>query len=351
MAELSNAIFFRHAERKFHILRVHADHGQIEESFVSEGDVSAHRVPIRIGRGETRISHRDLESAADGLFINKCEVVEQRRFRDLNDQSRLALPQRIVQRLVSKCKRSVVLPGSFLLIQNEQDQRGQNKNSAAARIFDGDRTHTQWRELRSDQRKKLLQKLFPLMKMSRVSRRGTIKNQDNFEIPTNPKKPEQNRIGASLGDRQNSLCRYLMLGTTPANLNLIGRLMSSIQTSRFHLLKRIAFFLLLLLFACPILRAQDAVRPSLAGEASAESRRQSIDKIPYNLLAGPIRFRFSATFGVEYNDNINLAEVNKQDDFIIRPSGERQRPLADHAAQHFETRSRHRLLFLRRSSE
>ena len=67
------------------------------------------------------------------------------------------------------------------------------------------------------------------------------------------------------------------------------------------------------------MRAQDAVRPSLAGEASAEARRQSIEKIPYNLLAGPIRFRFSATFGVEYNDNINLAEVNKQDDFIIRP--------------------------------
>ncbi len=95
--------------------------------------------------------------------------------------------------------------------------------------------------------------------------------------------------------------------------------MSSTPTSRFHLARRIAFFLLSLLFACPLLRAQDAVRPSLAGEASAEARRQSIEKIPYNLLAGPIRFRFSATFGVEYNDNINLAEVNKQDDFIIRP--------------------------------
>ena len=109
-----------------------------------------------------------------------------------------------------------------------------------------------------------------------------------------------------------------MSGTTPANLNLIDRLMSSTPTSRFHLGMRIAFFLLPL-FACPVLRAQDAVRPSLAGEASAEARRQAIDKIPYNLLAGPIRFRFSATFGVEYNDNINLAEVNKEDDFIIRP--------------------------------
>ena len=38
-----------------------------------------------------------------------------------------------------------------------------------------------------------------------------------------------------------------------------------------------------------------------------------------NLLAGPIRFRFSITTGVEYNDNINLAERNKQEDVIIRP--------------------------------
>jgi hypothetical protein len=57
-----------------------------------------------------------------------------------------------------------------------------------------------------------------------------------------------------------------------------------------------------------MLRAQDAIRPSLAGEAAAEARRQSIDKIPYNLQVGPIKFRFSATMGIEYNDNINLAE-------------------------------------------
>ncbi|HEY8834833.1 MAG TPA: hypothetical protein VIM09_04560, partial [Chthoniobacterales bacterium] len=83
------------------------------------------------------------------------------------------------------------------------------------------------------------------------------------------------------------------------------------------------------------MRAQDAIRPSLAGEAAAEARRQSIDKIPYNLEVGPIKFRFSATMGVEYNDNINLAEdgtfvfaslagpitvtTKPQDDIILRP--------------------------------
>ena len=78
-------------------------------------------------------------------------------------------------------------------------------------------------------------------------------------------------------------------------------------------------FILPLLLAASLVRAQDAIRPSLAGEASAEARRQSIDHIPYNLLVGPVRFRFSATAGLEYNDNINVAEVDTQDDFIFRP--------------------------------
>lgn len=65
--------------------------------------------------------------------------------------------------------------------------------------------------------------------------------------------------------------------------------------------------------------AQDAVRPSLAGEAASEARRQDIDRLPYNLMAGPVRFRVSATMGVEYNDNINYAEVNKQEDVILHP--------------------------------
>lgn len=94
-------------------------------------------------------------------------------------------------------------------------------------------------------------------------------------------------------------------------------------------------FLVLLLSAAPIARAQDAVRPSLAGEAAAEARRQSIDKIPYNLQLGPMKLRFSATLGFEYNDNVNLSEdasaflpspfgpilvtTEKQSDFIIRP--------------------------------
>ncbi|MGZ8900121.1 MAG: hypothetical protein ACXW3Z_08500 [Limisphaerales bacterium] len=84
--------------------------------------------------------------------------------------------------------------------------------------------------------------------------------------------------------------------------------------------RRIGLTLILpLVCAASLLQAQDAIRPSLAGEAAAEARRQSLDRIPYNLLMGPVRFRFSATAGFEYSDNINVAEVNTQEDFIFRP--------------------------------
>ncbi len=98
--------------------------------------------------------------------------------------------------------------------------------------------------------------------------------------------------------------------------------MSSNPKARCHTfsIRRIGLALVLpLLLATSVGRAQDAVRPSLAGESAAEARRQSVDRIPYNLLVGPVRLRLSATAGVEYNDNINVADVNTQEDFIFRP--------------------------------
>ena len=95
---------------------------------------------------------------------------------------------------------------------------------------------------------------------------------------------------------------------------------NSTTRSRSTLLSRIGLASIApLLFAASLVSAQDAIRPSLAGEAAAEARRQTIDRIPYNLLLGPVRFRFSATAGLEYNDNINVAEVESQEDFIFRP--------------------------------
>src|SRR5438552_15359625 len=108
-----------------------------------------------------------------------------------------------------------------------------------------------------------------------------------------------------------------------------------LRSSDGYRLGKIRLAIALILLTASIGSAQDAIRPSLAGEASAEARRQSIDKIPYNLQVGPIKFRFSATMGVEYNDNVNLAEdgsivvltptgpvvltTSQQSDFILRP--------------------------------
>lgn len=90
-----------------------------------------------------------------------------------------------------------------------------------------------------------------------------------------------------------------------------------------------------LIAAASTVYSQDAVRPSLAGEAASEARAEDVTRIPYNLELGPVRLRLSATVGVEYNDNINYAEngsgfvstptgpvfvtSHKEDDFIITP--------------------------------
>jgi hypothetical protein len=66
--------------------------------------------------------------------------------------------------------------------------------------------------------------------------------------------------------------------------------------------------------------AQDAIRPSLSGQEAYEARQEDVSRIPYNLLLGPVRFRVGATVGVEYNDNINYAEVHTEDDVIVTPN-------------------------------
>src|SRR2546430_2815821 len=84
--------------------------------------------------------------------------------------------------------------------------------------------------------------------------------------------------------------------------------------------KRLAFVLLVWVALGPLpALAQDAVRPSLAGEEAAEARRQDIEHIPYNLMTGAIKYRISATLGFEYNDNVNLSENRPESDFIIHP--------------------------------
>src|SRR5436309_3311767 len=93
-----------------------------------------------------------------------------------------------------------------------------------------------------------------------------------------------------------------------------------VSPSRDHFCKSVALSFLMSILAAAGVYAQDAIRPSLAGQEASEARQEDVSRIPYNLLLGPMRVRVGATVGAEYNDNINYAEVNTQDDFIITPS-------------------------------
>src|SRR6266404_8966221 len=94
----------------------------------------------------------------------------------------------------------------------------------------------------------------------------------------------------------------------------------AVSLHRDQLCKSVTLLFVMSMLATASVYAQDAVRPSLAGQESSEGRQEDVSRIPYNLLLGPVRFRVGATVGAEYNDNINYAEIHTQDDFIITPS-------------------------------
>jgi hypothetical protein len=74
------------------------------------------------------------------------------------------------------------------------------------------------------------------------------------------------------------------------------------------------------LFTAGEVYAQEALRLSLAGDLAAASRQQSSAFIGYyNLLTGPVAWRFSSGLDLQYDDNVRLRENNAEGDFIIRP--------------------------------
>ena len=68
--------------------------------------------------------------------------------------------------------------------------------------------------------------------------------------------------------------------------------------------------------------AQESIRASLAGDAAAFARRPVLSNTGYNLQLGPVLARFSASLGLEFNDNITLSQTNRESDLIVRPSAE-----------------------------
>jgi hypothetical protein len=68
-------------------------------------------------------------------------------------------------------------------------------------------------------------------------------------------------------------------------------------------------------------QGQEALRMSLAGETTQESQRQAAATIGYyNLLTGPVPWRFSSGLAMEYNDNVHNRQNNPEGDFILRPN-------------------------------
>ena len=63
---------------------------------------------------------------------------------------------------------------------------------------------------------------------------------------------------------------------------------------------------------------------SLASDQAEESAKRANAPDYYNLGIGPIKLRFEGKTGVEFNDNVNYTEVNRQSDIILSPGIETQ---------------------------
>jgi hypothetical protein len=89
--------------------------------------------------------------------------------------------------------------------------------------------------------------------------------------------------------------------------------------------RRIGFLILMalagLISTRETVRGQEALRISLAGDLAAEAQKQAESAIGYyNLLTGPVAWRFSSGLETDYNDNVRLQSRDAQSDFIFRPN-------------------------------
>lgn len=83
-------------------------------------------------------------------------------------------------------------------------------------------------------------------------------------------------------------------------------------------LRSLLLVLVMLLPAAPAMRAQEALRASLAGQEAAEARKRALANQRFNLKLGPVSLRFNATAAVEASDNIRAQENDPQADAGFR---------------------------------
>lgn len=66
-------------------------------------------------------------------------------------------------------------------------------------------------------------------------------------------------------------------------------------------------------------QSQEALQNSVNGQNAAADRKDALKKQDYTLKYGDLNVLIAPSISTEWNDNVNLSETNKLDDFIIRP--------------------------------
>jgi len=101
---------------------------------------------------------------------------------------------------------------------------------------------------------------------------------------------------------------------TPVGLR-IGRKALSLELLGFK--ASFAVFAILFLFSTGF--SQEALQNSVKGQKVATDRDEMMKKQDYTVKYGDFRMLVAPSLSADWNDNVNLSETNKLDDFIIRP--------------------------------
>ncbi len=65
--------------------------------------------------------------------------------------------------------------------------------------------------------------------------------------------------------------------------------------------------------------AQQAILNTLAAQAVASTQKIDLESMPYTIKSGDFRLLITPSFGVDWNDNINLSNTSPQQAFILKP--------------------------------
>jgi hypothetical protein len=67
-------------------------------------------------------------------------------------------------------------------------------------------------------------------------------------------------------------------------------------------------------------KGQEAIQNLMKGDASADSRARQMRDEDYTLKTSDFRMLLTPSMGSEWNDNVNVSDNNRMDDFILKPA-------------------------------